>query len=128
MPTTDLRIDRAEVVALARTWIGTPYHHQASTRGVGTDCLGLVRGIWRELYGADPERPPAYTRDWAEATGTETLLDAAERRLIAKPSGSISVGDVLVFRYRRSLPAKHVAVASGRTHFIHAAEGRLAAP
>ena len=45
---------RARIVATARSWLGTPYHHQASLRGVGCDCLGLVRGVWRELYGDEP--------------------------------------------------------------------------
>ena len=49
----------ATVVAHARAWIGTPYEHQASCRGSGTDCLGLLRGLWRELLGAEPETPPA---------------------------------------------------------------------
>ena len=49
---------RARTVAAARLWTGTPYHHQASLRGVGCDCLGLVRGVWRDLYGAEPETVP----------------------------------------------------------------------
>ena len=49
---------RDEIVAHARAWIGTPYHHQASRIGVGTDCLGLVRGVCRELYGREPRRCP----------------------------------------------------------------------
>jgi NlpC/P60 family putative phage cell wall peptidase len=36
---------RADVVAEARRWIDTPFHHQARTRGVGCDCGGLVGGI-----------------------------------------------------------------------------------
>jgi NlpC/P60 family putative phage cell wall peptidase len=36
----------------ARSWIGTPYQHQASLKGVGCDCIGLVRGVWRAVYGA----------------------------------------------------------------------------
>ena len=36
------------IVDLARGWIGTPYLHQASCRGIGCDCLGLVRGVWRD--------------------------------------------------------------------------------
>ena len=52
-------------VSIARTWIGTPYHHQASIRGVGADCIGLVRGVYRELAGREAEGLPAYTRDWA---------------------------------------------------------------
>lgn len=35
--------EAADIVAAARGWIGTPYLHQASLKGVGTDCLGLVR-------------------------------------------------------------------------------------
>ena len=38
-----------EIVARARAWIGTPYRHRASCRGAGADCLGLVRGVWREV-------------------------------------------------------------------------------
>ena len=49
---------RDEIVEAARAWLGTPYHHQASLRGVGCDCLGLVRGVWRELYGPEPEAAP----------------------------------------------------------------------
>ena len=69
----------ARIVALARGWIGTPYVHQASVRGVGTDCLGLIRGVWRELIGPEPEAVPPYTRDWAEPAGGEVLLAAGMR-------------------------------------------------
>ncbi|MFS8182119.1 hypothetical protein ACMG4P_11260 [Pseudovibrio denitrificans] len=65
-----------EVVALARGWLGTPYHHQASVKGAGCDCLGLVRGIWRELYGSEPQEIPAYSPDWGEVGKRETLLEA----------------------------------------------------
>ena len=116
-------IDRATIVEAARDWIGTPYHHQASCRGVGTDCLGLVRGIWIELYGAEAEETPGYTRDWAEATGTETLLEAATRHLIATPTDALSEGDVVVFRMRDGCIAKHAAIVSTGTSFIHAMEG-----
>lgn len=36
---------RARIVAEARAWVGTPFHHQASTRGVGCDCAGLLKGV-----------------------------------------------------------------------------------
>lgn len=60
---------RAAIVAEARGWIGTPYRHQASLKGVGCDCLGLVRGVWRNCIGDEPETPPPYAPDWAEAKG-----------------------------------------------------------
>jgi NlpC/P60 family putative phage cell wall peptidase len=113
---------RADVVALARAWIGTPYHHQASAIGVGTDCLGLVRGLYRTLHGDEPQPVPGYARDWAEATCEETMLAAARRHLIEIDAAAAQPGDVLVFRYRRRYSAKHAAVLAGAT-LIHAVEG-----
>ncbi len=72
-------VDRGTIVAAARRWIGTPYQHQASLIHVGCDCLGLVRGVWREVIGPEPEDIPPYTPDWAEAGAAETLLGAADR-------------------------------------------------
>ncbi len=91
---------RARIVALARTWLGTPYHHQASVRGAGADCLGLLRGVYAELYGAEPEAPPPYTPSWAEDRGAETLRDAAARHLVALEPAAAEPGDVLLFRWR----------------------------
>src|SRR5215470_3685481 len=65
-----------DIITLARGWIGTPYRHQASLKGVGCDCLGLLRGVWPELHGEEPEDVPPYSSDWSEATGAEALRDA----------------------------------------------------
>jgi NlpC/P60 family putative phage cell wall peptidase len=118
---------RDDIVAEARRWIGTPYHHQASVCGIGTDCLGLVRGVWRALHGAEAEVVPAYARDWAEATGDETMLAAARRHLIERDRAVADLGDVLIFRYRAHAVAKHVGILSGPTSMIHAIEGRAVA-
>jgi len=42
-------IPGSEVVAEAREWLGTRWHHQAAVKGVGTDCMGLVRGVSAQL-------------------------------------------------------------------------------
>ncbi|MBX9592485.1 MAG: C40 family peptidase [Hyphomonadaceae bacterium] len=114
---------RTRIVALARDWLGTPYHHQASVRGVGTDCVGLIRGVWRELYGQEAQALPAYTRDWAEGSGCETLLEAARSHLVEIAPGEAAPGDVLVFRWRRGMLAKHCAILSAPAAMIHALEG-----
>ena len=111
---------RARIVEEARSWIGTPYHHQASLKQVGCDCLGLVRGVWREVYGCEPEAVPAYTPHWAEAGRREQLLEAASRHLELLPVDGISAGDLLVFRWRAHVPAKHLAIAAGDGRMIHA--------
>jgi len=112
----------ARVVALAMCWEGTPYRHQASLRGVGCDCLGLVRGVWRELHGAEPAQAGAYSRDWAEAGGQDRLLAAALRHCDACEQVP-AAGRILLFRWRPQLPAKHCGIAIGPDAFIHAYEG-----
>lgn len=115
---------RARALSEARAWVGTPYRHQASLKGAGADCLGLVRGVWRALYGTEPEPAPAYRADWAERGGEETLLAAARRRLIALDEGAAAPGDVLLFRYAAGHPAKHCAVLSAPERMIHAWHGQ----
>lgn len=112
-----------EVVRIARKWLGTPYLHQASCQGAGTDCLGLIRGIWRELYGQEPEVAPAYTPDWGEYNGAELLMAGAERHLICEPGDESRPGQLLLFRMRPGAVAKHVGIVSATgavPAFIHA--------
>ncbi|MBL8895173.1 MAG: C40 family peptidase [Rhizobiales bacterium] len=111
------------IAALARGWIDTRYRHQASLKGIGCDCLGLVRGVWRETLGPEPQAVPAYSPDWAEAGLREDLLDAARRHMIAREAGSFEAGDVLLFRWRAYLPAKHAAIAVSSDRMVHAQEG-----
>ncbi len=66
---------------------------------------------------------PAYTRDWAEASGRETLIEAARRHLIEIAPSDAQPGDVLVFRWRRHTLAKHCAILTAPTAMIHALEG-----
>ncbi|OYW58947.1 MAG: peptidase [Rhodobacterales bacterium 32-66-7] len=99
-----------DVIVAARGWIGTPYLHQASVKGAGADCLGLLRGVWREVMGAEPEAVPPYTDDWAEPDRQEVLLTAARRWLVAKPLLPAAVGDVLLFRMRTGSAAKHLGL------------------
>ncbi len=116
----------AEVVAEARSWIGTPYLHQAAAKGAGTDCLGLLRGLWRTLMGDEPEPVPPYTDDWAEPSGDEVLLRAAERWLSRKDRSVVMIGDVLLFRMRQGSVAKHLGIQSevgANAAFIHAYTG-----
>ncbi|WP_295044393.1 NlpC/P60 family protein [uncultured Paracoccus sp.] len=113
-----------DVVTLARAWIGTPYQHQASTRGVACDCLGLIRGVWRERLGTEPEAPPPYTPDWGEGGGQEVLMAAALRHLLPVPRDEVMrAGDVLLFRMREGAVAKHLGIlsdAGDAPRFIHA--------
>jgi NlpC/P60 family putative phage cell wall peptidase len=118
---------RDVVLAEAARWIGTPYRHQGARLGVGCDCLGLVRGIWRAIYGCEPEALPAYSPDWAETRDDDPLIEAARRHMIEIDPLEARPGDMLVFRWRRHLPAKHLGIAARSSMLIHAYEGHSVA-
>ena len=112
-------------VVEARRWIGTPYVHQAAVMGLGCDCLGLLRGVWRAQFGAEPEAVPPYTPDWSEPQGDEQLLAAALRHMMRAPRDWLP-GQVLLFRMRQGAVAKHLGIlADGGPDgtFIHAYSG-----
>ncbi|MGH6763097.1 MAG: NlpC/P60 family protein [Phyllobacterium sp.] len=113
----------ARVLEEAAGWIGTPYRHGASVKGVGCDCLGLVRGIWRALYGSEPEAVQPYAPDWAEAGGGDPLLEAARRHMIERDLKDARPGDLLVFRWRAGVAAKHLGILVEGGRFVHAYEG-----
>lgn len=114
---------RDQLVSEARNWIGTPYRHQASLKGVGCDCAGLVRGLWRAFCGPEPQPLPAYSPEWAEVGGVDLMHEAARQHLIAIDLTEAAPGDVLLFRWRDGLPAKHAGILVAEGRFVHAQEG-----
>lgn len=115
---------RDEIVSQARCWIDTPYRHQASRRGAGADCLGLIRGIWRGVYGEEPLTVPPYTPDWAEQLGEETLLNAAKACFLSVGKSGTRPGDIMIFRMKPDALCKHIAVRASQDTIIHAYWGR----
>lgn len=114
---------RARIVAAARSWVGTPYRHQASCSDAGTDCLGLIRGVWRELVGPEDEVIPPYSEDWGEVGSREFLYEAAARHLreVELPG---QTGDVVLFRMRERAIAKHLGILTQEgSRFVHAFSG-----
>ncbi len=121
-----MKPNRQDIVDEARDWLGTPYVHQASTKGAGTDCLGLLRGVWRAQIGQEPEEVPIYSMDWSEPQGEERMWVAAQRHLTEKPIADLAPADVVLFRMRDAGVAKHLGIVTGIgavPRFIHAYSG-----
>lgn len=117
--------NRSDIVTSARAWAGTPYVHQASAKGAGCDCLGLIRGVWRDVMGAEPAAIPAYSLDWSETAREERLWAAALEHL--HPVDAADLGTVLLFRMREGRVAKHLGILTqggDAPQFIHSYSGK----
>lgn len=117
-------LSRAAIIREARSWLGTSYCHQASVKGEGCDCLGLVRGVWRALIGPEPIVAPPYTPDWADCADGEALVMAVRSVMTDVAIEQAAPGDVLLFRMRIDAPAKHAAILCAPDAIIHAYWGR----
>ncbi len=113
-------LERA-IVRAALTWLGTPYRHQASRLGAGCDCLGLIRGVWRALYGTEPVTVPPYSRISRDRRGGDQLLEAANLFLINSDT-DVLPGRVVLFRLHAKLSPRHCGIIVDENHFIHAQE------
>lgn len=114
-----MTVTREQVVAEARAWIGTPWHHQAAVKGVGCDCTGLVRGV----IGTFRELPPELIRmSYARVPDGVTLLRLCRQHLHEVPASDAQPGDVLAFRYNQH--PQHLGIAADYVHgglsMIHA--------
>ncbi|SHF42059.1 putative phage cell wall peptidase, NlpC/P60 family [Ruegeria intermedia] len=112
----------AKVIAAARSWLGTPYHDQQSVKGIGCDCLGLARGIWREVLGPEPFPIPPYSRDWGETGPVEVLAEGARGCMIEVGRHDPPPGALLMFRMRERAIAKHLGIFTDCDTLIHARE------
>jgi len=100
-----------EIVAEARTWLGTPFRHQARCKGVGVDCLGLVA----ESYKAAGIKVKDRT-NYSRYPSGDSLLEGLSEQLVEIPLDEADTGDVLVMCQRRQ--ANHVLIYSKETDTV----------
>ncbi len=113
----------ADIVAAARGWVGTPYRHRAALRGVGCDCLGLLVGVWREVYGTEPPALPNYRADWRDGSHATELQALAEQWLVPGTMvGPLAPGAVLLFLIGASVLPRHCGIVVGEGRLVHAQE------
>jgi cell wall-associated NlpC family hydrolase len=60
----DIDAERAAVVAEARAWLRTPYHHMGRVKGAGVDCATLLAEIYARAGVVPAVAIPFYPPDW----------------------------------------------------------------
>lgn len=109
-----------EIIEEARGWIGTPYKHQCSKKGVATDCIGLIRGVYEHFYAPVPKKLiPPYSPWWAEEGNRTIMIDLLEKYTKERDPKDRTPGTILTFSLEDGKPIKHAAFMSYDNRFIH---------
>jgi cell wall-associated NlpC family hydrolase len=120
-----METQRAAVVAEARTWIGTDFHHESRVKRAGVDCAGLLAAVYHNV-GLIPDLKLAhYPSDWFLHRDGERFLNhvlefATE---VEPPPKRIPLpGDVVVWKFGRCF--SHGAIVEQWPAVIHAHVGK----
>jgi len=115
--TEPLAEQRARVCAVARTFIGTPYHHNGCLKGVGVDCATLLVLVYREA-GFTITDPPPYPPQFFMHRDRERYLEEIDRycRRVDAPAP----GDIVVYRLGRTYAHGAIILEGGWPAIVHA--------
>ena len=110
-------LDQA-IRAEALTWVGTRFHHGASLKGIGVDCIHLVEAVLRAVGLVPDGLLPKYSPDWHLHARRELLIEGL-REHCDEVDEPWQVGDIFVWRYGRA--ASHCGLYVGDGRIVHAA-------
>lgn len=108
---------RDKIIAEARTWLGTPWHHQASVKGVGCDCIGFVRGVAEKFVGSVPLALD-YTPTWHLYRAEPRMYLGFKQHCDEIAPEDMRTADILVFGAGKG-PAHHCAFLTPEGGLIH---------
>lgn len=109
------------VAAEAKEWRGTPFRWQASQKGVGCDCKGLLWGVARELGFPEAESLYAKVSDYSPTRPVPSALLKEGFASIFDRVSEPQIGDVLLLKVGGR--ASHIAIVSDEGRAIHAQIG-----
>jgi NlpC/P60 family putative phage cell wall peptidase len=101
-----------DVVRVARTWLGTPYHHQGRVKGAGVDCAGLLVGVAKELGLSDFD-----VTGYSGRPNGDSLTRVCQEQMTPITLEQLSAGDVLLFKFEAH--AGHLGIFIGDNTLIH---------
>lgn len=118
MPEDNL-IERAKVVAAARSYLRTPYHAEGRIRGAGVDCLTLIALAYEEagivINAPVPHYSPTFMLHHSEEQYLQGLLKYAHEVETPLP------GDIVIWKFGRCF--SHAAIVIKWPEIIHAYVG-----
>jgi cell wall-associated NlpC family hydrolase len=107
---------RAAVVEEAKSWLGTPWVHNARIKGAGVDCAQLLIGVFSGAGVIEAFDTGEYPVDWMLHREEERFLGWLGQYMV--PTDATLPGDVAIWKFGRCFA--HAAVVTEWPVLIHA--------
>lgn len=119
---------RAQIIAKAREYVGTPFVHLGRQKGVGIDCVGLVLCVAEDLGLVDSNGVLLLKTDYAtyspQPSGQGLVQRELVRRTKRKLANQFLPGDIVSLRV--PIEPCHVGIITeykGVPYIVHAYSG-----
>jgi cell wall-associated NlpC family hydrolase len=90
---------RAKVEAIARSWIGTPYHSNARVKGAGIDCAHLLIAVYAEAGLIKDFDPGYYSPQFFLHSKEERFLSVVLTYAHEIEEASARPGDLVLYKF-----------------------------
>jgi NlpC/P60 family putative phage cell wall peptidase len=107
---------REQIIQEARTFIGTPFHHQGRLKGIGVDCVGLVALVGKTLSIFDYD-----STDYSKFPDGKTLMNQVNKAFVPVDADKMQIGDIIVFWIVNPRVPTHLGILTDHG-FIHTYE------
>jgi len=103
------------ITEIATEWLGTPWIHNQSVKGIGTDCVGLILGIGKEDGVIEPDFK---LENYHRIPRQNEIIEFCNQQTYLKPIEILQPETVLVFKIGKI--AGHVGISIDKDLVIHA--------
>lgn len=102
---------RHKIAKEAREWVGTPYKHYASIKGVGADCALFIMKVYENVGLIKFVQPPYYPKDWAFHNPTGEIFDKAVASYCVEiTKEEVKLGDIILYKFGKVLSHGSIVV------------------
>jgi cell wall-associated NlpC family hydrolase len=107
-----------QVLAEARTWLGTPWHHEGDVKGAGVDCAMLLVRVFAAVGAIPAIDPRPYPMDHMLHSGAERFMGWLAQYANPADNAAPHPADVVVYKVGRCY--SHGAIVLEWPMVIHA--------
>lgn len=114
---------RDRVDAIARSWLGTPFHDHARVKGAGVDCAQILLATFEEAGLIAPTDVGHYSAQFFLHSPEERYLAWVRKFADEVPLEQVQHGDIALYFIGQCFAHGAVVVKPGWPHIIHAHAG-----